>query len=95
MTGFRFATRTPFELPNRILWSLLDDFVLVSDEEINRAIALLARDGKQVAEGAGAAPLAAAMKMSAELRGKVVVGIVSGGNIPPGRFAQLIGGVLI
>ena len=89
------ATRTPFELTNGILWSLLDDFVLVSDEEINRAVALLARDGKQVAEGAGAAPLAAAMKMGDELRGKVVVGIVSGGNIPPGRFAQLISSVLI
>ena len=84
------ATRTPFELTNRVLWSLLDDFVLVSDEEINRAIALLARHGKQVAEGAGAASLAAAIKLGDELRGKVVAGIVSGGNIPPDRFAKLI-----
>lgn len=84
------ATRTPFELTNRILWSMLDDFVLVSDEEINRAIGLLARHGKQVAEGAGAASLAAAIKMGDGLRGKVVVGIVSGGNIPADRFAKLI-----
>ena len=84
------ATRTPFELTNRVLWSLLDDFVLVSDDEINRAIALLARHGKQVAEGAGAASLAAAIKLGNELRGKVVAGIVSGGNIPPDRFAKLI-----
>jgi threonine dehydratase len=84
------ATRTPFELTNRVLWSLLDDFVLVSDDEINSAIALLARHGKQVAEGAGAASLAAAIKMGDNLRGKVVVGIVSGGNIPPDRFAKLI-----
>lgn len=84
------ATRTPFELTNRVLWSLLDDFVLVSDEEINRAIGLLARHGKQVAEGAGAASLAAAIKMGEQLRGKVVVGIVSGGNIPPARFAEII-----
>ena len=83
------ATRTPFELTNRVLWSLLDDFVLVSDEEINRAISLLARHGKQVAEGAGAASLAAAIKMGDQLRGKIVVGIVSGGNIPPARFAQI------
>ena len=40
------ATRTPFELPSKILWSLLDEFVLVSDEEINKAIGILARDGK-------------------------------------------------
>ena len=83
------ATRTPFELTNRVLWPLLDDFVLVSDDEINSAIGSLARHGKQVAEGAGAASLAAALKMD-DLRGKVVVGIVSGGNIQPARLAQLI-----
>jgi len=83
------ATRTPFELTNRVLGPLLDDFVLVSDDEINSAIGSLARHGKQVAEGAGAASLAAALKMD-DLRGKVVVGIVSGGNIQPARLAQLI-----
>ena len=57
------ATRVPFELTNKILWELLDDFVLVSDEEINEAIRLLAQHGKQVAEGAGAASLAAAIKL--------------------------------
>ena len=38
------ATRVPFELTNRILWELLSEFVLVSDEEINNAIRILARD---------------------------------------------------
>ena len=75
------ATRVPFELTNRILWELLDDFVLVSDGEINEAIRLLAQHGKQVAEGAGAASLAAAFKLRDQLRGKKVVGILSGGNI--------------
>jgi threonine dehydratase len=84
------ATRIPFELTNRVLWSLLDDFVLVSDEEINEAVRSLARSAKQVVEGAGAASLAAAAKMGKELRGKVVVGVVSGGNIPPERFARVI-----
>ena len=87
------ATRTPFELTNTVLWSWLDDFSLVSDDEINSAIGLFAREAKLVAEGAGAASLAAALKMSDELRGKVVVGIVSGGNIPPARFAKLFGSV--
>src|SRR6185436_6212458 len=85
------ATRVPFELPNRILWDLLDDFVLVSDDEINAAIRLLAQHGKQVAEGAGAASLAAAVKIRDQLKGKKVVGILSGGNIPLPRFAGLIG----
>jgi threonine dehydratase len=85
------ATRVPFELTNKILWDLLDDFVLVSDEEINGAIRLLAQHGKQVAEGAGAASLAAAIKLQDQLRGKKVVGILSGGNIPLERFAALLG----
>jgi threonine dehydratase len=85
------ATRVPFELTNRILWDLLDDFVLVSDEEINDAIRLLAQHAKQVAEGAGAASLAAAVKLRDQLQGKKVVGILSGGNIPMKRFAALMG----
>jgi threonine dehydratase len=91
------ATRVPFELTNKILWELLSDFILVTDEEINEAIRILARDAKQVAEGAGAASLAAAIKLSVGsptvregLRGKKVVGILTGGNIPAERFAKLM-----
>src|SRR6266436_4896156 len=96
------ATRVPFELTSKILWELLDDFVLVTDEEINEAIRLLARDAKQVAEGAGAASLAAAIKLRDQndwgssptvregLRGKKVVGILTGGNIHTERFAKLM-----
>jgi threonine dehydratase len=80
------ATRVPFELTNKILWDLLADFVLVTDGEINGAISLLAKHAKQVAEGAGAASLAAAIKLGDQLRGKKVVGIVTGGNIPLERF---------
>ena len=60
--------------------------------EINDAIKLLARYAKQVAEGAGAASLAAAIKLRNDLRGKKVVGIVSGGNLPLERFAALVSG---
>jgi threonine dehydratase len=84
------ATRVPFELTNKILWELLSDFVLVTDAEINDAIRLLAKHGKQVAEGAGAASLACAIKLRDNLRGKKVVGLVSGGNLPLERFASLI-----
>jgi threonine dehydratase len=84
------ATRVPFELTNRILWDLLDDFVLVTDEEINEAISLLAQHGKQIAEGAGAASLAAAIKLGDQLKGKKVVGILTGGNIPFERFAAVM-----
>ena len=84
------ATRVPFELTNSILWELLSDFVLVSDEQINDAVRLLARDAKQLAEGAGAASLAAAFTRRDELRGRKVVGVVSGGNLPLERFAKLL-----
>ena len=84
------ASRVPFELTNRILWELLSDFVLVSDAQINDAIRILARDAKQLAEGAGAASLAAAIKLRDQLQGRKVVGIVTGGNLAPDRFAGLL-----
>lgn len=84
------ATRVPFEMTNKILWQLLSDFVLVTDAEINDCIRLLARHAKQITEGAGAASLAAAMKLRDSLRGKKVVGVVSGGNLPLERFAALM-----
>ena len=84
------ATRFPFAMPSQILWELLADFVLASDEEINDTIRLLARDAKQLVEGAGAASLAGAIKLRDQLRGKKVVGIVSGGNLPLERFARLL-----
>lgn len=87
------ATRVPFELTNKVLWNLLADFILVTDAEINEAIRILARDAKQVAEGAGAASLAAAIKFSggpAGLRGKKVAGILTGGNIPSERLARVV-----
>jgi threonine dehydratase len=84
------ASRVPFALPNSILWKLLSDFILVSDKEINDAILLLARDAKQLVEGAGAASLAAAIKLRDDLRGRKVVGVVSGGNIPLERLVNLL-----
>lgn len=86
------GTRVPFALTTTILRDVLDDFILVSDEEINDAIRLLARHAKQVAEGAGAASLAAALKLRDLLRGKKVAGILSGGNIPLDRYAALLAG---
>jgi len=62
----------------------------VSDEEINEAIRLLAQHGKQVAEGAGAASLAAAIKLRDQLRGMKVVGVLTGGNIPADRLAATL-----
>jgi len=86
------GTRVPFELTTPMLREVLDDFLLVSDEEINEAIRLLARHARQVAEGAGAASLAAAVRLRDALRGRTVVGILSGGNIPLDRYAAVLAG---
>jgi threonine dehydratase len=74
------ATRTSFSLPQEILRDLLDDFVLVSDEDLYRGMRLLLVEGHLVAEGAGAAPVAAVRKIRERLVGKTVVCWVSGGN---------------
>jgi threonine dehydratase len=75
------ATRTAFELPQRILWESLDDFVLVSDDEIRRAQALMIDATRNLVEAAGASPLAAALKLRDRLRGKRVALVASGGNV--------------
>jgi threonine dehydratase len=59
----------------------LDDFVLVSDAELEEAVRLLLRHTGNVAEHAGAAPLAAALRIREQLAGRRVVLILSGGNL--------------
>ncbi len=75
------ATRIPFALPYRIMSQLLDDIVLVSDKEMQQAIRVYLETIHQLAEGAGAAPLAAALKRPDQLAGKKVALILSGGNL--------------
>ena len=86
------ATRVPFEMPLQILWRLLDDLVLVDDGEIEEAIRWYARDARLVAEGAAAAPLAAAALLRPSLKGKRVVGVLSGGNLPLDYYAGVLAG---
>lgn len=74
------ATRSSFTLPQAMLQELLDDFVLVSDDELYTAMRLLLVEGHVVAEGAGAAAVAAARTLRDRLRGRTVVCWVSGGN---------------
>ena len=83
------ATRVPFELPQQILWEHLDDFVLVSEDEIRRANRLMIEHTRNLVEPAGAAPLAAALKLRDRLHGKRVALVVSGGNISPAQLAAL------
>lgn len=75
------ATKTGYELTLSILNELLDDFVLVSEEGMLQAISLLFHKTHNLAEGAGAASLAAAIKLKDRIRGKKVVILLTGSNI--------------
>jgi threonine dehydratase len=74
------ATRTAFELPQQILWDLLDDFVLVSEHEIRTAQRQMIEATRNLVEAAGAAPLAAALRYPDLVSGKRVALVLSGGN---------------
>ena len=84
------STAAPFELPQRILRRLLDDFVLVSDDEIDTATALMIEKTRTLVEAAGAAALAAALKLRDRLQGHRVALICSGGNISPAQLKALL-----
>jgi len=84
------ATRVAFELPQRILWEQLDDFVLVSEEELGAAVLRMLELTRNLAEPAGAAPLAAALKLRDRLAGKRVALILSGGNISPEHLREIL-----
>jgi threonine dehydratase len=86
------ATRVPFELPQRILWKELDDFVLVSEDELRRATLHLIELTRNLVELAGAAALAAALKLRERLAGRRVAIVCSGGNISPAQLAELLEG---
>jgi threonine dehydratase len=75
------ATRTAFELTQRILWEHLDDFVLVSENEMLQATGLYVEKAHTLSEAAGAASLAAALKLRERLAGQTVALVLSGGNI--------------
>jgi threonine dehydratase len=83
------ATRTAFDLPQRILWRLLDDFVLVSEEALRAATRAMIEKTKNLVEPAGAAALAAVLADPARFADRKVAVICSGGNISPAQLVEL------
>jgi threonine dehydratase len=84
------ATRTAFELPQRILRQRLDDFVLVGEEEIRAAQASMIETTRSLVEAAGAAPLAAALRIREQLSGTRVTLVASGGNVTPAQLLAVL-----
>jgi threonine dehydratase len=75
------ATRYTFDLTFGILERELDDIVLLTEAELEEGVRLAIRSTQNLAEGAGAAPLMAAVKLRDQLAGKKVVCVMSGGNL--------------
>jgi threonine dehydratase len=84
------ATRAPFDLPQSIMRELLDDFVLVSEDDLREAIRLFIEHTRNLPEAAGAASLAAALKLKALLAGKTVALVMSGGNITLNQLREVL-----
>lgn len=84
------ATRVPFANTQQIMRHYLDDFILVDDAAIKEAILLLLQHTHNLAEGAGAAPLAAALELKEQLSGKNVVLVMSGGNLSVAKLSQIL-----
>jgi threonine dehydratase len=84
------ATRVTFDLTFGILREQLDDLVTLSEEELMAGVRLALRGTHNLAEGAGAASLAAAVKLRGALEGKKVVCVMSGGNIDQATLARVL-----
>jgi threonine dehydratase len=86
------ATRTPHPEAFEIIRRGADRIVTVSEDEIAGAMRAYYTDTHNLAEGAGAVPLAALLKERDGMRGKRVGLILSGGNIDLALFGRLVGG---
>jgi threonine dehydratase len=84
------AVFEPGRFTSQVLRGLLDDFVLVGEHQLERAVALLLQIEKTVVEGAGAAGLAAVLAHPELFRGRNVGIVLSGGNIDTRLLANLL-----
>jgi threonine dehydratase len=84
------ATRVPADMTLQLMRRHVHDMVLVRDDELREAIRLLLQVTHNLAEGAGAAATAAALRMRDALAGKTVVGILSGGNLDLRELARIL-----
>ncbi len=84
------ACRLPDDGSLAVVLENVDHIVKVSEEEIREAMRIFFTDTHNVAEGAGAAGLAAALKEKDVLAGKRVGLVISGGNVDHDVFARVL-----
>lgn len=86
------ACRVPDAAALELMLRHVEEIIEVGDDEVASAMRLLFAATHNVAEGAGAAPLAAAMRSRDRLRGKKVGLPLTGGNVDSDAFARVLGG---
>ena len=84
------AVKSAGVLTREVVRELVQEIVLVSENDLEHGVALLLNVEKTVAEGAGAASLAAVLSQPDRFRGRKVGLILSGGNIDPRLLASVI-----
>ena len=84
------AVFEPGKFTSRVLDGLLDDFVLVSEGQLEAALSLLVQIEKTVVEGAGAAGLAAVLNHRELFAGRNVGIVLTGGNIDTRLLANVL-----
>ena len=84
------AVKEPGQNTFELVKEYVDDLALVTEDEIASAILTLIEKQKMIAEGAGAAAVAAVMANKFDLNGKKVVALVSGGNIDVTSLSRVI-----
>lgn len=92
--GDGMACRKPAQDAFRIISKYVDRIVQVSDDELCVAMRAYYTDTHNVAEGAGAAPLAGLMQEKAKMQGKKVGVILCGQNVDSDQFSQVLAGTL-
>ena len=85
------ATRVSFDLPFSIYQQYLDDFVLLTEDELADGVRLALKTTHNLVEGAGSASIAAAYKLRDTLAGQRVVCVMSGGNIDAVKLKWILG----
>jgi threonine dehydratase len=83
------ATGRGFVVPQSIMQTGLTDFLLVADDQIARAQQLMARSAHTLAEGAGAAPLAAVLANRERFAGREIAIVCTGGNASAAEIAAM------
>lgn len=84
------ATRVGFSMTVEIMKRNLADFVLVSDDDIRRAMKLILEHTHNLVEGAGAASLAGALKLKNRLKGENVALVLSGANVTTTTLREVL-----